>query len=281
MKSCGSCGANNPDDASFCGLCLARSGTGPAGRAPGERLTRDPAHGAPVASPGRGKLGPLAIKLCLVAVPLIVVALVVMGVKLSRRIPEPYASARSSRGIDTRVEPSQIAVDDARRLYAGPGGARADALARYNISAKVLGVHIDRRYGQEDSLFPIDLALAWGKVAGSDYDGYLDYHFDNIWIYNQWLEYQIDAAKVPAGITRGDITSHISNNHIFPADENVYDAVANLGSGQKVKLDGYLVSATEPDGRKVVSSMSRTDTEAGACECFYVTSVQVGDVVYQ
>lgn len=237
-------------------------------------------EGSPSAPRG-GKLKSIAVKTSFVIVPVAVVLLVVFAVKFANRIPDPVPSTEKPGRIDVYAEPAQNAVENGEPLYRGPAGAEVRPLAEYAISAKVLGARINRRYGEGDGLFPIDLALAWGKVADSDYDDYLDYHFDNIWIYNQWLMYRVDPDRLPNGITQGYIVSHISNNHVFPANENVYDAVAHLRKNQEVLLAGFLVSAKEPNGRTMTSSMSRTDSDAGACECFYVTRVQVEGVVYE
>jgi hypothetical protein len=296
MKTCTSCGASNADDAAFCELCLTRfdgdarvareHGADPSDSrlvrlAPGEVRHLPRSSGTPLPAARQSRLRWVAVRVAVLLVPVVLVLLVVLGFRFANRIPDAVASAERPVPMDINAEPVQTAVEDQQPLSEGPGGARVLPLAEYTISGKALGVKINRRYGEGDGLFPIDLALAWGLVAVSDYDRYLDYGFDNVWIYNQWLEYRVDTEKLPEGISTGYITSHISNNHIFPANENIYDAVAHIGKGREVLLAGYLVSATEPNGRTVVSSLTRTDAEAGACECFYVTRVQAEGKVYR
>ena len=52
--------------------------------------------------------------------------------------------------------------------------------------------------------------------------------------------------------------------------------------GDNVYLEGFLAESEREDGEPILSSsMARNDTAAGACECFYVTRLQVGDKVYK
>ena len=86
---------------------------------------------------------------------------------------------------------------------------------------------------------------------------------------------------MPEGITVGEVVTHVSNNHIFPANENIYNAVAGLEKDGEVLLSGYLVDVMDFEGNRMTTSMTRSDSDAGACECFYVNYVQVGGRVYE
>ncbi len=70
--------------------------------------------------------------------------------------------------------------------------------------------------------------------------------------------------------------SHVSHNHIIPADENIKNALMSLHLYQKIYMEGYLVFVNGPYGN--YSSLSRTDVGysgsagpfSGSCEVFYV-----------
>ncbi len=62
------------------------------------------------------------------------------------------------------------------------------------------------------------------------------------------------------------MNSHLSNNHIIHATENVKKAVETMKVGDKVVLK---------------TSVTRTDDSDGACEVFYVKSVRIGNKIYE
>ncbi|MBU4179087.1 MAG: hypothetical protein KJ625_03985, partial [Actinobacteria bacterium] len=104
---------------------------------------------------------------------------------------------------------------------------------------------------------------------------------DNIWKDNQWLNVKYRSDSLPDGMTGTYVMSHLSNNHVCPATENIYNALVRLKKGQEMLLQGYLVRAQAADGRVMSSSLTRDDDEGGACECFYVERLQVEDKVYE
>ena len=65
-----------------------------------------------------------------------------------------------------------------------------------------------------------------------------------------------------------------ANMHLIPADSNVRRQLKHVRAGNVVHLRGYLVNARRADGFTWNSSLTRNDTGAGACELFYVASVQ-------
>jgi hypothetical protein len=96
-------------------------------------------------------------------------------------------------------------------------------------------------------------------------------HFSSEYSANQWLMFQISADAPWGG---GYFNAHVSNNHVCPASENLYNAL--------MSLKGYLAVSYSPGGQRVLgSSLSRSDTDAGACEAFFVQKLRVGDEVYK
>ena len=289
VKKCENCGAENDDGASFCALCFSPVPVSEwhddqgSYHAPGEISPEAQTVETLTFRPRENPLKRMAIRSLWIVVPVLLVVLVFFIVKLVNRIPAPVASSTAASVIDLMSEPLQTTVSDQTTpIYRGNQGGVITPIASYSISAKVLRVRVNLHFRDEGfSLFPIDVSLAWGKVAESDYNKYLSVSIEDFRIAQNTLEFQIDEEKVPAGLTFDYICDHLSNNHVCPSDQNVYNAVANLGRGQTVRLDGYLVTADYPGRGSQSSSLSRTDTGDHACEIFFVNRVQVEGKVFE
>ncbi|HTX24771.1 MAG TPA: hypothetical protein VMD03_08950 [Steroidobacteraceae bacterium] len=83
------------------------------------------------------------------------------------------------------------------------------------------------------------------------------------------------APRAPLPISREDVIAHSSNNHLIPADSSVRRQLARLRVGEVVHLTGLLVDGVRDDGASVHTSLSRTDTGAGACEIMLVEEVEI------
>jgi hypothetical protein len=173
-------------------------------------------------------------------------------------------------------EPEQTMLEEARLLYERNDGFQVYAIAEYKIQGIVLEKSVNEKYGGE-SIYPIDVAIIWGEQAKTNYKKYLDTHYTNT-ITNTnrtlWVTLKKDA---PNGWSLDEITNHISNNHISPANANIYKAISSLKDGDVVILEGYLLR-TEWYGHTKDSSLSRTDSD---CEDFYVEKIQIGNTVFQ
>jgi REP element-mobilizing transposase RayT len=210
----------------------------------------------------------------------VVIALVaVLGWKYSSRRPEAVALGEQASVIDMSREPEQ--VDTAHKvLNTNADKVSVSSLTTYRIWAKAICVRAYAGYDRGSSGFPIDLGLAWGDVGKSDYKKYVSMHFSNDEATNQWLMFQFKTEDSPW--TTAYFESHVSNNHICPASANIYNAIMSLKTDDSVYLEGFLAESFGRQGdTRLVSSLSRTDTAGGACECFYVTKAQIGDMVYK
>ena len=65
-----------------------------------------------------------------------------------------------------------------------------------------------------------------------------------------------------------------ANMHMIPADAGVGRDLARIRPGAIVRMHGQLVEAKRSDGFQWRSSLTRTDTGAGACELFLVDSIE-------
>jgi hypothetical protein len=63
--------------------------------------------------------------------------------------------------------------------------------------------------------------------------------------------------------------------HLIPATERIESRLKRLRPGQLVAISGYLVDVTGPSRFVWRTSLTRTDTGAGACEIVYVETLEV------
>jgi len=76
-------------------------------------------------------------------------------------------------------------------------------------------------------------------------------------------------------VSREVIISHSANTHVIPDGSVVARQLSRLRPGQVVTLSGLLVDGKRDDGAWIKSSLSRTDTGAGACEVLLVQDLSV------
>ncbi len=72
---------------------------------------------------------------------------------------------------------------------------------------------------------------------------------------------------------RRDIELNSANMHMVPANAEVERTLRSLHTGQRVTFSGYLIEARATDGWRWKSSLTRDDTEAGACELVWVEKI--------
>ena len=139
------------------------------------------------------------------------------------------------------------------------------ALARFSLQARVLGTeryHFDR----ETDLAPVDLALGWGPMSDS---GVLS----KISIDQGGRYYNWHVREFP--IPRREIEINSANMHLIPATSAVEAQIKNARVGHIVRLSGYLVEVLGDDGWRWVSSLTREDTGASACELIWVEQIEL------
>lgn len=145
-------------------------------------------------------------------------------------------------------------------------GFRIRALAEYRIRGRLLG----REHYWIDGgapISPFDLAIGWGPMSDQSV-------LDRLWFSqgHRFLMFTPPSSGWP--IPFDDLNSHSANMHIVPASAAVRGAAERTRIGRIVILRGYLIEAEGPDGSKWRSSLSRTDSGAGACELMWVTEFE-------
>ncbi len=179
----------------------------------------------------------------------------------------PQPTLRTAPGVLAAGEPVQRLLPP--RSLGEVRGFSLTALAEYAVQARVL--HTKRYWDGSAKLVPYDVALGWGPMSDQAVLDGLEIDQGHRFFFYQWQQ----APPIP----EKDIAGHAANNHLIAANDAVAKTIRQLRSGQVVHLRGYLVQATKPDGFSWMTSLSRTDTGAGACELFYVETAQLADGV--
>jgi hypothetical protein len=138
-------------------------------------------------------------------------------------------------------------------------------MADFQLEARVLG----RRNYRRDAgavLSPIDLALGWGPMARDEVLAGIDISQRGRFYFWRTRDFPIPQAQIIA---------NSANMHMIPASAEVFNELKRVKVDDTVRLRGYLVNIDRNDGWHWRTSMTRTDTGAGACEVVLVTLVQV------
>jgi hypothetical protein len=174
----------------------------------------------------------------------------------------PAGAVSTPPGVLAEADPAQAACDPQAWDV---NGYKVSALASFSMKARVLSTE-RYRFDREADLVPEDVAFGWGQMSDRSVLEKLDIGQSGRWYHWSCQEFPI---------SRGNIETHSANMHLIPADGEVRRAVLSLREGQVVSLDGFLVRADSPDGWHWISSLSRNDTGAGACELVYVQRIAV------
>lgn len=169
----------------------------------------------------------------------------------------PSGSIRTAPGVLAPDDPAQAACES--RSW-DVNGYKVTALASFSMKARVLSTeryHFDR----EADLVPEDVAFGWGQMSDRRVLEKLDISQSGRWYHWSCQEFPIP---------RGDIETHSANMHLIPADVDVRHTILDLRPGQVVSLEGFLVRVDSSNGWHWISSLTRDDTGAGACELVYV-----------
>jgi len=140
--------------------------------------------------------------------------------------------------------------------------------ATYDITARVLSRE-DYRFDPISDLAPLDLALGWGPMSDNRV-------LKALKISQGARFYSWRPVTEPLPIDLREVTRFSANTHVIPANASVAAELARLRlGGQVVQLTGLLVDGTRDDGMTIRTSLTRTDSGAGACEFMLVQQVQI------
>ena len=189
----------------------------------------------------------------------IVLALAAMGAGVAALV-EGRAIDRPP-GVLVTDEPWQELVKQPPFAY---GDYQLTPLADFEVEARVLSVE---QYNVDGgaAVSPIDFALGWGPMS----DSAVLSHFRISQGARFFTIYPDEQA-----IDLKTAMRNASNMHLIPADGALEDHLKEVRPGNIVLLRGQLVSVAGPNNFTWTSSLTRGDTGNGACELFYVESVE-------
>jgi len=167
-------------------------------------------------------------------------------------------------GVLAAGAPHQQAVDGTTAAWS-KGKIAIKPLAKFALAARVLA-RADYHWDTESQLARTDLALGWGRMSDSAV-------LDKIEISQASRFYFWRVAEFP--IPEHEIVTSSANMHLVPADGEVARAIGRTRVGDVVSFDGYLIEANWPNGYKWVSSLTREDSGAGACELVWVEHFEI------
>jgi hypothetical protein len=170
------------------------------------------------------------------------------------------------------AEPEQVALVGAEPIeYAIKGFAiRLEPRATYHITGYAVDTSTEL-LDEWDFVVPMDVALVWGPVADPKVLRRLSFHLSERYVSWRW--------EGTAPLPRPVLESHIANNHLIPASEDVAREMKRIRPGELVTLEGKLVDMEIRDAkgalrRRAATSLRRDDVGSGACEQIWVESVE-------
>ena len=145
-------------------------------------------------------------------------------------------------------------------------GFQIRPLAQFTIRARVLSRE-DYYFGNDATLSPMDLALGWKRMADPAVYGALHITQGGRWYRYSWK----DQPPIPLQ----EIIESSANMHMIPANTAVRKVLKKAREGSFVQISGYLVEATNAQGWRWTSSLTRSDSGGGSCELVFVESAVV------
>lgn len=167
-------------------------------------------------------------------------------------------------GILAPNDPVQTNLEE-KKVYQH-GEYKLEALADFDVEARVLAKEI-YRFDRGADLIPVDLALGWGAMSDSAVLEKLSISQSGRFYFYRW-------EKEPP-LPKPEIVSHSANMHLIPVNSSIEKSVKRVRVGQVIHIKGQLVEARAPDGSSIRSSLTRSDTGAGACEVIRVELIEV------
>lgn len=159
-------------------------------------------------------------------------------------------------------EPIQIPLEEP--IQRMRDGHVCHLFARFTLRAVVLS-----RRAYDDTtmaISPIDLALGWGGMSNPAAVSKVRVQQGGrfyMWHYAAGMS-----------LTEAQIAHSSANMHMIPATPAVHTALMSVRRHDMIALDGYLCDLKPPSAPLLLSSRTRQDTGAGACEIVWVESLR-------
>ena len=198
-----------------------------------------------------------------------IVLLILVGVAIYLYI-DTHGRRRAIAGIG---DPVQKEASGTASFKISNYTVNVEYLYSYDISGLVVSAcdYTSNKYSGK--FMPVDIGLAWGKVAEYNLD--VDFKWEQR---NRCLIFTL-TDEVLKKLDENYVITHCSNNHLITPTKALKKKARKIKKGDHVRIRGYLVtySAVSTDGTTINGSSStvRDDTSADgtACEIIYVTDI--------
>ena len=186
-------------------------------------------------------------------------------------------SRPASAPIPLDVDPVQTPIDPPERLTVTRDGKTyvIEKQFAYEVHGEVLSASTYDVTWTND-FADVDLGLIWGPRREAMQQRFKFFQM------GRWLFWRTPDQPTPD--ERQEVTTHISNNHLIPADgsRHLEWAFRQLSKGDRVRVKGALVRISDAGGALYAqSSTSRDDIGDGACEVVWVDELQIGERVFR
>jgi hypothetical protein len=194
------------------------------------------------------------------AAPLVVAALAIFaGYQLYSRREIAHAP-----GVLAAGEPEQRVIDSAAIVERGE--FRLRPRAEFSATVRILRRE-EYSLGPLAKLVPTDFAVGWGPMSDSAVLADIEISQGNRFYFWRTDNWPLD---------RTDIETHSANWHVIAANSTVSGILDRLRAGSVVELRGQLVDI-EGGESGLRTSLSRSDTGAGACEILLAESARIAE----
>ncbi|HEY4145883.1 hypothetical protein [Pinirhizobacter sp.] len=173
--------------------------------------------------------------------------------------------AHPGPGVLAPDAPVQVDLDQDQGTSLVRGDVVLTTRAHFSMTARVLSRE-DYAFDDLASIVPVDLAMGWGRMSDTSVLSRIEISQSGRFYY-----WHVEQFPIP----QGEIVASSANMHMIPADDGVKRALGRIRPGQVVHVEGFLVDIKRRDGYGWHTSLSRTDSGAGACEIIYVESIVV------
>ena len=157
-----------------------------------------------------------------------------------------------------------------------------DFLAEYDIKWRVLATaqywdNIFQRalgwvYREDNIIRYKDVWIWWGFLTQDDYVKRFKWMSLSRYLLPEYKSYE-DYLYIKGRFSWEDINSHMSHNHLIPADSHIQKLLRWIKKWQYIHIKWYLVGLNWNRWYHLVSSLTRDDQWDWACETIYVTDV--------
>jgi len=139
-------------------------------------------------------------------------------------------------------------------------------VARFELEARVLSAR-HYRHDAAAAISPVDLALGWGRMSDTAVIQKLNIRQSDRFYFYSWSQ----EPPIPVG----EIVASSANMHLIPGNPNLEPRLKRIKPGHIVRIKGFLVNVTGPNGFYWTTSTVRHDTGHGACEIVWVSDLVV------